>query len=237
MKVSLLACGVGIVGLLLIAAAGPAYRVGVPLPMALTLFRWGAYVGLAALTASILAAGHAYWRGTRLATIVALFGFALGLTVFGIPYLWQWRIQNLPAIHDISTDLENPPAFEAVLPLREGASNSLERSPELQQRQRQGYPTLVPVTLAMPLPQAFDKALAAAQSSGWAIVTADKSSGRIEATDTTRWFGFKDDVVVRMTPWGTGTRVDVRSASRVGDSDAGTNARRIQSFLANLESR
>jgi hypothetical protein len=84
------------------------------------------------------------------------------------------------------------------------------------------------------LDQAFDRALAAAQEAGWRIVTADKGSGRIEATDTTRWFGFQDDIAVRLTPWGAGTRVDVRSVSRVGRSDAGTNARRIRRYLDRL---
>jgi len=79
--------------------------------------------------------------------------------------------------------------------------------------------------------------LAVAQEAGWQIVTADKSSGRIEATDTTRWFGFKDDVVVRLTPWGAGTRVDLRSVSRMGRSDIGTNARRIRQYLNRLSNQ
>jgi uncharacterized protein (DUF1499 family) len=87
----------------------------------------------------------------------------------------------------------------------------------------------------MPPDAVFDRALAEAQEAGWEIVTADKSSGRIEATDTTQWFGFKDDVVVRITPWGSGSRVDVRSVSRVGRSDVGTNAARIRDYLADLQ--
>ena len=95
---------------------------------------------------------------------------------------------------------------------------------------------LAPITLSIPSDQAFDRALAAAQEAGWRIVTADKGSGRIEATDTTRWFGFQDDIAVRLTPWGAGTRVDVRSVSRVGRSDVGTNARRISRYLDALQS-
>jgi uncharacterized protein (DUF1499 family) len=72
---------------------------------------------------------------------------------------------------------------------------------------------------------------------GGPIGAADRSAGRLEATDTTRWFGFKDDVVVRLTPWGSGTRADVRSVSRVGIGDAGTNARRIEAFLARLQAK
>ena len=86
----------------------------------------------------------------------------------------------------------------------------------------------------MPPEQAFDRALAVAQQAGWDIVADDRNAGRIEATDTTRWFGFKDDVVVRLIPWGAGTRVDVRSVSRVGRSDVGTNARRIRQYLSAL---
>src|SRR5262249_40410439 len=97
--------------------------------------------------------------------------------------------------------------------------------------QRQGYPHLAPITVQSTPDQTFDRALAVAQAQGWDIVTADKSSGRIEATDTTRWFGFVDDVAVRLTPWGTGTRVDVRSVSRTGVGDAGRNAARIRQFL------
>ena len=78
---------------------------------------------------------------------------------------------------------------------------------------------------------AFTRALAAARRAGWAIVAADSAAGRIEATATTGWFGFKDDVVIRIRPSGTGSRLDVRSESRVGGSDVGTNARRIRAYL------
>ena len=89
----------------------------------------------------------------------------------------------------------------------------------------------MPAVLAMPPARAFDRALEAAKRQGWEIVAAVPGEGRIEATDTTRWFGFKDDVVVRVRPDGAGSRVDVRSVSRVGRGDVGTNARRIRGFL------
>jgi uncharacterized protein (DUF1499 family) len=80
----------------------------------------------------------------------------------------------------------------------------------------------------------FDRALSVARKLGWVVVAAVPAEGRIEATDTTRWFGFKDDVVVRVAPAAGGSRVDVRSVSRVGRSDLGTNARRIRAFLREL---
>ena len=69
---------------------------------------------------------------------------------------------------------------------------------------------------------------------GWEVVDADVGTGVIEATDTTLWFGFKDDVVIRITPTTAGSRIDMRSLSRVGRSDVGANAARIRKFFAKL---
>jgi uncharacterized protein (DUF1499 family) len=233
--VALAACLVSALGVLLLAASGPIYRTGlIELQSAFTLLRWAAYVGIAGMAVALIAGAVAYFRGGRKTQLLAGLAFVLGLVAFAIPYQWQRSARSLPPIHDITTDLENPPTFEAVVPLRKDAANSLERSPELTRQQRAGYPDLEPVTVAIPREQAFDKALAVAQAEGWQIVTADKSTGRIEATDTTRWFGFKDDIVVRLTPWGSGTRVDMRSVSRIGRGDVGMNARRIRRYLDKL---
>ena len=106
--------------------------------------------------------------------------------------------------------------------------------PEIAAQQRQAYPDVVPLVLESPADVAFGRALEAARGMGWEIVAADSSAGRIEATATTAWFGFKDDVVVRVTPEDGRSRVDVRSVSRVGMSDVGTNAARIRAYLARL---
>jgi uncharacterized protein (DUF1499 family) len=233
---ALVACGVAALGLLLLGAAGPLYRVGIlSLPIAFGMLRWAAYVGIAAIVFAVPPAMFGYARGQRLRVLVSALALLGGALAFGIPFQFQQSARSVPPIHDITTDLENPPVFEAVVPLRADAPNSLERPATLVQQQREGYPDLAPVTLPTPPAQAFDRALAAAQDAGWRIVTADKNAGRIEATDTTRWFGFEDDVVVRLTPWGSGTRVDVRSVSRIGRSDIGTNARRIRRYLAALQ--
>ena len=233
----LLAWIVAGIALALLALAGPLYRIGLlSIPNAFTLLGGAAFVGIAAMLLGLGTALWAYRRGARLTAVLAAGAFVLGLIAFAIPFQWQRTARSAPPIHDITTDLENPPAFEAVVPLRAEAPNTLERPPMLTQQQRDGYPDLAPITLPQPPAEVFDRALAVAQEAGWEIVTADKSTGRIEATDTTRWFGFKDDVVVRIMPWGSGTRVDVRSVSRVGRSDLGTNARRIQRYLEALQS-
>ena len=140
-----------------------------------------------------------------------------------------------PPIHDITTDTSDPPLFVDVLPLRAGARNSAEyggsRVAELQQA---AYPDIVPVDLAIAPGEAFTKALAAAKTMGWALVAADSATGRIEATATTRVFRFKDDVVIRIRPRNGGSRLDIRSVSRIGGSDLGKNASRIREFTTRL---
>lgn len=235
MTLTLLSGGVAGLALVLLCAAGPLYQVGaLSLASAFGVMRWAAYLGLATMVLSLAAGGLAYRRGQRLPVWLAGVTFIVGIVAFGIPFQWQRTARGTPPIHDISTDLENPPAFEAVALLRADAPNGLERTPLLSEEQRKAYPDLAPVTLPGSPEQIFDRALAIAQDLEWRIVTADKAAGRIEATDTTRWFGFEDDVVVRLTSWGSGTRVDVRSVSRMGGGDAGTNARRIREYLGRL---
>jgi uncharacterized protein (DUF1499 family) len=120
---------------------------------------------------------------------------------------------------------------------RQGASNAIEYGgPEIAAQQHQAYPDVRPVTLSDPPARAFERALAAARAQGWEIVAALPAEGRIEATDTTRFFGFKDDIVIRVKAEGAGSRVDVRSLSRVGKSDVGKNASRIRAYLSALGS-
>ena len=90
------------------------------------------------------------------------------------------------------------------------------------------------MTLAVPPATAFSRALDTAKRMGWTIDRADNAEGRIEASDRSRWFGFTDDIVIRVTPSGSGSRIDVRSASRVGRSDFGVNAARVESYLSEL---
>ena len=90
------------------------------------------------------------------------------------------------------------------------------------------------MTLAVPPAAAFNRAVDTAQRMGWKIVASDDAAGRIEASDKSRWFGFTDDIVIRITGSGSGSRIDVRSASRVGRSDFGVNAARIETYLSAL---
>jgi uncharacterized protein (DUF1499 family) len=239
MRVALAAGVVAGLALLLLITAGPGYRIGLfPLEFALlTMLRWAAYAGAAGIALAAFAIYRGYRHKQRGAQVVAGLALIASLIAVAVPLQLQRRARAVPPIHDISTDLQNPPVFKAVVPLRSEAPNTLDRPADLADQQRRGYPDLQPVTLEAAPDRAFDDALQTAQAMDWEIVSADKSAGLIEATDTTTWFGFKDDVAVRLTPWGSGTRVDVRSVSRIGVSDLGTNARRIQDFLETLQER
>jgi uncharacterized protein (DUF1499 family) len=219
-----------LLGGLMLLSTGPGYRIGLfPLLTAFGVMRWALYVALAA----IVVAGIALWRARGRSGTGAL-ALLVALTVVAVPLRFQRMAASVPPIHDITTDTANPPTFEAVLPLRADARNSLEYSQEVARQQREAYPDIKPLVLEIPAAQVFDRAVRAARDAGWDVVNVSADTWRIEAVDTTPFFGFKDDIVVRMTPVGSRTVVDVRSVSRIGRSDVGTNARRIREYLAAL---
>lgn len=203
-----------------------------------SILRWSAYLGVAAAVLSLLGAIATRPGTGRRGFIAGLFGVIVGLAVAVIPWTVQRTARAAPPIHDITTDTEDPPAFVAILERRAGARNPAEYGgPEIAQQQRRAYPEIVPLRLGVPPERAFAAALDAARSLRWEIVAADSAAGRIEATDRTLWFGFLDDVVIRVRPENGGSRVDVRSVSRVGRGDAGANARRIVRFIGELRQR
>jgi uncharacterized protein (DUF1499 family) len=166
---------------------------------------------------------------------IPVIALVLVAAAFALPVSKLRQASRVPRIHDITTDTDRPPSFVSVVALRASAPNPVEYGgPEVAAQQRQGYPDVQPLSLPSPPNQAFDRALATARNMGWEIVASDPPTGRIEATDTTFWFGFKDDVVIRVAAAPNGSRVDVRSLSRVGLSDVGTNAARIRKYLAAL---
>jgi uncharacterized protein (DUF1499 family) len=230
---AVLALVIGVAALAAVVLAGPGSRMGWwSFRTGLTVvLKWAAYGGIAALVLGLIALVMGGRRATAALAMVA------GLGAFVPPMMFQRTAKSVPPIHDISTDTDNPPVFVAVADRRQDASNPIEYGgPEIAAQQHRAYPDLRPVTLADPPARAFERALEAARGQGWEIVASVPADGRIEATDTTRFFGFKDDVVVRVKPEGAGSRVDVRSLSRVGKSDVGKNASRIRAYLHALGS-
>ncbi len=200
------------------------------------ILRWAAYGGIVASLISFMSCILTRPGTKHRGLIWSIIGLVIGLLVLGIPWSYWRTAQSVPPIHDITTDTENPPDFAAILPLRTNTPNPSEYGgPEIAVKQRAAYPDIVPLIFSIPPDQAFERALSVALSMGWQVVNATQSENRIEATDTTFWFGFKDDIVVRITPSDHGSRIDVRSVSRVGKSDVGTNARRIRKYLKKLQ--
>jgi len=200
---------------------------------------YAAYGALAAAAISILALAFGWSHlGTRGIALAAV-GVVLGAVVAYVP--WQYdRLRNaLPPIHDITTDTDNPPAFVAALKLRPKDANTVAyEGPALAGKQRAAYPDIAPVKAKLAPAEAFKRALDAANAMpGWTVVDNDPAAGRIEANETSRWFRFTDDVVIRVTADGAGSRIDVRSVSRVGRSDFGVNAARIRAYAAALNAR
>ena len=163
--------------------------------------------------------------GGTMASVLAL-GFIawFGFTVF--------QGAKVPPIHNISTDVANPPAFDKISALRAPSHNPLEYSSAVAQKQQQHYGHIQPLVLnAKPL-QVFDSALTIVDQLGWQLQSQNAKTTVIEASVSSGLFGFVDDVVIRIQAKGDGSKVDMRSVSRVGQSDFGTNAKRIERFLA-----
>ena len=199
------------------------------------MLRWVVWSGVAGAVISLFGCIVCGIQGWKRGVLAGLIGVVLGVLAFVPPWYVRYQAQGLPPIHDISTDTVNPPQFVAILPLRENAPNSAEYGGDkIAVLQKKAYPDIAPLVIDVPPAAAFERALNVTRASGWEIVAAAPLQYRIEATASTLMFGFKDDVVIRITPAGNGSRIDMRSVSRVGRSDLGANAKRIRKFLKSL---
>ena len=220
-------------------SAGLGYRAGWwSLGTGFGLVRYGVYGAIAAMAVCLVGLFLARPGSGRKGLYRALAGLVIGAVVFGVPWSYLRTAQQAPPIHDITTDLENPPAFVAILPLRAGAPNPPDYDgEEVAAQQRAAFPDIQPVQTSLPPDQAFERAVATVQDEGWQLVAAVPEEGRIEATETTFWWGFEDDIVIRVTPESEGSRIDVRSKSRVGLGDMGVNAARVEGYIEQLEAK
>lgn len=197
---------------------------------------------IAAVTAGLglLRSGGTAGTASTPATWLALLA---GLAVTANNGMVMGQARGAPGIHDITTDTDNPPAFVAVVPLREAdAQNPPEYAgpgsgPEAAAAQKAAFPDLQPLFVNQPANVVFAAARDVVTEKGWTLVEAIEAEGRIEATAETGWVRFRDDVVIRIQPGRDQTRVDVRSKSRVGRGDMGVNARRVRDYLDSLQAR
>jgi hypothetical protein len=235
MKFSRMALLLATFAALLLLIGGPGTRFGLwEFRDGFLMMRWAAYLGLAAAGLALMLLLIPRTRTGQVIWLLA--ACVIGAGVAYVPWQLQQQARSVPPIHDITTDTLEPPEFIAILPLRAGAANPPGYAgEEVARLQQEAYPDIRSYRLDAGADIAFERALAAARKMGWEIVAADPATGRIEATVTTFWYGFKDDVVVRVGAGNGGSVIDVRSKSRVGRSDLGANASRIRTYLETLK--
>jgi Protein of unknown function (DUF1499) len=209
-------------------------------------FIWSAAVALLA----VIFGGGTYWYNRRKGRSGNRLIHWSGLLIAAAYVVWflKFAIAFLiaPAIHDVSTALADPPQFTSVtlrtdnLDAIPGIDEAEMRGLNPQQRwvlvHQNAYGDIRSVRLGDTVVQVIEKADRLAKARGWDIMLSDPEQGRFEATDTSTFFGLKDDIVLRIraTEGNDGSIVDMRSVSRVGQSDLGRNAKRIRNFLADL---
>lgn len=229
--------GLGIlVGLIaggVIGVAGIGHKYGAwPFPTARMLLEYGFYAAAGAAALGVLAILVALLSQRAGGVFSALLAIVIGGGVAYVPWSMHTKEQTLPAIHDISTDTADAPAFVTLANERKNFAAGADYDPANAAIQKAGYPAIGPLMSSLTPEALFARALAEAGKQGWQIAAKEMEQGRIEATSVSPWFGFKDDIVIRIVPDGAGSRLDMRSASRADMSDLGSNAERITAFIA-----
>lgn len=180
----------------------------------------------------------------RKGLVIAILALIIPIAAFAQLTSVRATAASLPFIHDITTDTQDPPSFGSVIMAEREATEGVntveyigkrvrgDDSPLVSAEQTQAYPEIRTLVLSEDPSVVFGRAEQVAKDMGWKIKETNAESGRIDATAETFWYGFKDDITIRLRPaQGGGTRLDVRSTSRVGGSDLGANAARIGEFL------
>jgi hypothetical protein len=227
-----------------VVAAASAVLVVAVAPLGTRVDVWGTGLGqglfLAALplaAVALLLALRAF-RGRRLAAVAVI---VVAVAAASAPARVWLETSGAPPIHDVTTDLDNPPRYVAVAKLRPSGSNPVAYAGEdVARQQRASYGDVRPLIVMAPPRRTLALAADAARAEGWTVIAEDigfGDLGRLEATDRTFWFGRVDDVVVRVMPHQAGSRVDVRSSCRDDAVDGGRNAQRIRRYLAFLAER
>ena len=244
---------------LALSLALPLYFAGVALATRFGLIDWrfgfgqltigfGPPIILGALIAAVLGLLLALVVPPRQGRRIALVALVPPLAAAIAVALFLRAAQGAPPIHDISTDLLDPPTFSAevlqeraAIPGSNGVDLSTKRVPKMgrfgkaegrlsRELQVEAFPDLQPIRVGASVAEATETAAAAARKVGLKVTLKDPGAGRVEAHATSFWYGFVDDVAIRIrsAPAGSGAVVDIRSTSRVGVSDLGANARRVR---------
>ena len=205
-----------------------AVRVGIPFGVGLAVFALSCFAALAVVIAMIIAylmpRYHQHRPAAIKSALPALLPALLILTVL-------ISSGSYPPIHDITTNTDDPPLFDAGVAYRGAGTNPVDINPDAIAAQLESYTGLASIKSPLSETEAFERASDVATTLEWVIYNSDPRMGVIEASSTSFWFGFVDDIVIRVRQDGTGSTIDLRSVSRVGVSDLGANAKRIKLFI------
>jgi uncharacterized protein (DUF1499 family) len=222
---------------LTVAVCGPVHRfLDLDLDLVLIVFRYGFYAAAAAIALALATVVPTRPGDRRRGFVAALLALAIGVATAWFPAQWLLQARAAPRINDITSDTARPPPMVVTQQMRKGAANPPAYPGEAAAAlQRAGYPDIVPIVLALSPAEAFKHVDRVAVALGWDVVARAPADGRLEAVAITDWFGLEYDIVVRIRAEGTtGSRIDIRSKSRLGESDFGANARRIREFTQRL---
>ena len=236
-RLATLGLAIALIAALAQISAGPGRQLGYwDHNFGFKILEWGAYAGLVAASASLIGLLFAWRGGRRRLVVTGLIGLVLGGSIAYFPWALLKAHRIPPPLYDISTDTVHPPSYVAGLELRQATARLPAEYPaNFAAQQRQAYPDIQPVMMNLPPDLAFERALRAArETSGWNIHAVVPQDGRIEVVAKTLWFGFEDDVVIRVMATEGGSRIDIRSTGRIARRDGGANARRVQAYIKKL---
>jgi uncharacterized protein (DUF1499 family) len=224
---SLMAAGLFALSVMLLRGAFIDYKLPLLIILIGTLIAMAAFV----LTLGALALGQISQLNMQRVAIALI----LSAVIFTPVVLAGRALSGVPLINDIMTDTQNPPQFTVVPTQRKSFDNSLELSKERLAFHNKHYSHIKPLRLSGGADSHFDHVVELVGERGWTLVAANRAKGVVEATESTVFFGFKDDVVIRLSEENGETRIDMRSASRQGRSDFRVNAQRITAFFEDLK--
>lgn len=227
--------------LAVLAVAVAAFRGGEPSEQGLAPIA-GAFVFVLLSLLLAVAAFIRIWQSGHRGVGMAAQAFLLSLVLLAPVAYAGFKLVTLPRLNDVSTDIDDPPAFSrsrVALDARKGRVPP-DVPAERRKLQRQAYPKAVPIVLELPAEIAFEIARKAAVNRGWQVLESARpggrtGAGRIEAVARTRILRFADDITIRVRPRADGSRIDIRSASRIGSHDFGANAARIAGFAEEVD--
>lgn len=242
------------------AALAIALAIGGAAALGTRLGAWDAYNGLWRIFPWAVLAGGLSFAMAVLWAVPALFlnqgrsaGYGAIALVGAIAFLYTpvndvVMLRTMPPIHDISSDVMNPPQFKALLALRKSADTPASyegpltlnydgKRTTVSALQKKYYGFIRPIAILTKVPVLYWRAFFAMKRMGWHLVAFDPDTGLIECTETSFWFGLTDDIVIRVMQSGEGARLDIRSKSRLAGPDMGANAFRIKAYVKELARR